>query len=844
MFNPREYANSLPDGFGVLEVVGEEREPRRFVPLRWTELTGEVIGPVGALCLTQVFGYTKGECDRALEALYRFPLPGDAAVTGVTVRFGQTEIRAALKEREEAERDYAEATAEGRQAALTTRESPDVFTLQVAGLKPDEEVVVRTEYVQLARPEGGGWSLRVPLTTAPRYVRDDEAFSRPAQGQPLALLRDPGHRFSLDLTVRGAARMQSPTHALEVTPRGDDLRVRLRDGKILPDRDCLLVWTPRQERDTAALQVWTHDDGTFVSFLALVAPPAAPGKRVPREVVLLVDHSGSMTGAKWEAADWAVKRFLAGMTPEEWFALSLFHDATRWLAPEPRPADPAAVREAVAFLEANRDSGGTELAIALEEALRLPRGPGEARHVLIITDAQVSDAGRLLRLAEEERRRPDRRRISLLCIDAAPNATLVHELAERGGGAARFLTSAPDEGDIATALDAVLAEWDAPALAGLRLEVSHPEARAAGAERLPDAAAGWSALDLGDLPAGRAAWVAGRVPSAGARELAFRLVAPGAGKVAARSLPATGGAARAIGALAAARLLLGLERLAHARCTAAEVREALERMGYDPDTVLSGAPEETEGRRKVPQAMALRRLLARESLAAGVVSSETAFVATREEAGERVAGPVVVASALPAGWSEEFLDVGRIPPAMGAHGFVARMLAAPPPGAASLMSAAFGPADVFIGEEALPMSAPTAPAAKATPGFRRPLASGEELFSGVPRTGEGEILLWGSEAGEERWPGAVRFTRLLLRFPEGAPEAEALDPELALLLFVADMAAPRARVTVADLLRQGGERPLNLRRLPGEPVRLLLQDPSGAWQSGAPRIEVALIAAS
>jgi len=187
----------------VLEILdGEER--RQFVPLKRTELKGEIVGPLGSFHLTQVYGYSKEQMDKVLEAVYRFPLPGDAAVTGVTVRFGEVEIRAELKERGEAEKEYEEAKQEGRQAALATRESPDVFTLQVAGIQRDEDVAVETSYVQLAKPEGDAWSLRVPLTTAPRYVRSDELTSRPAHGQPLLLLRDPGHRFVLDVTVRGA----------------------------------------------------------------------------------------------------------------------------------------------------------------------------------------------------------------------------------------------------------------------------------------------------------------------------------------------------------------------------------------------------------------------------------------------------------------------------------------------------------------------------------------------------------------------------------------------------------------------------------------------------------------
>jgi Ca-activated chloride channel family protein len=222
MFNPAAYENSRPDGIGALEVVNgdapEPGQPRRFVPLKRTELKGEVAGPLASLRLIQTYGYSREQCDKVLETVYRFPLPGDAAVTHVQVCFGEVEIRAALKERQQAEAEYTEAKRQGRQAALATREAPDVFTLRVAGIHPDEDVTVETAYVQRARSEGTGWSLRIPLTTAPRYVREDESGSRHAEGPPLLLLRDPGHRFALDLTVRGAGA---------VPPR-DVSRTRLR----------------------------------------------------------------------------------------------------------------------------------------------------------------------------------------------------------------------------------------------------------------------------------------------------------------------------------------------------------------------------------------------------------------------------------------------------------------------------------------------------------------------------------------------------------------------------------------------------------------------------------------
>src|SRR5262245_65842403 len=100
MFNPKTFANSRPDGIGALEIASETgnqpEQPGLFVPLKRTELSGAVTGPLASLRLTQIYGYSKEQCERALEAIYRFPLPVDAAVTNVRVSFGEADIRAGL----------------------------------------------------------------------------------------------------------------------------------------------------------------------------------------------------------------------------------------------------------------------------------------------------------------------------------------------------------------------------------------------------------------------------------------------------------------------------------------------------------------------------------------------------------------------------------------------------------------------------------------------------------------------------------------------------------------------------------------------------------------------------
>ncbi len=863
MFNPAVYENTRPDGVPVLEVIPDDDtrkrpQPRLFVPLKRSALRGEIVGPLASLRLEQTFGYTRAQLDKVIEAHYRFPLPGDAAVTAVRVRFGEVEIIAELKERGAAEAEYDEARKQGQQAALATRESSSVFTLRVAGIRPEEDVVVETQYVQLARPEGQGWSLRVPLTTAPRYVRDDEASSRPAEGQPLLLLRDPGHRFSLDVVLRDAATVTSPTHALDVVePDADasapeDRHVRLRGGEVLPDRDCVLVWTPRQTQEHPALHVRTYDDTAagWTYLLALVAPPAASERltRVPREVTLLVDHSGSMRGPKWESSDWAVARFLNGLSPQDALALCLFHTTTRWFADQMRAADSETVQAALRFVQDNKDSGGTNMGVALEQALGIAPLAGEhARHLLLVTDAQVSDEGRIRRLVDEEAARTPRRRTSVLCIDAAPNAFLAHEIADRGGGMARFLTSSPEEEDITTALEQVLSDWDAPVHANLTLNVNREAAQATGRALLPGAPAGWQAIDLGDLPAGRAIWVAARVPLATDAPLRCEVHAAGKRLAEAEASPV---ALPALKALFGARRVLALEYLIGSGYTGDDLRDQLERLGYGTDDLARVSDRKhiyaENAREEV--AKALKALLVREALDYGLASSETAFVAVRKEKGEVVAGTVPVANALPSGWSEEFLSPGAM--------FFMRSS-----GVADMSMGGFGqpqaPASTNAGMGAQlaalqrkggarPHRKEAAPARPVTPpASARPTApSGSvTLFEGTPVFQSGQALLFDSnrsgDAGRLAGQGTIR--QLAIAFAKGAPDADALDAGLMLLIYVGDLATPRARASLRDMLRQGGSRPLNLALRAGDVVRVVLLDPNNVWARVAPTLRLSVL---
>lgn len=830
-FASERFDNAASGGVAVMEIVsttdeeGSPSRPGRFVPLRKTDVTGIVTGPLASITVTHRYSFTKKDHPDPVEALYRFPLPGDAAVTACTVRFGDVTIATELKEREKAEKEYEEAKQEGKQAVLLTRESPNVFTLAVQGIRPDEEVTVATTYVQMGEPEKAGWSLRIPLTTAPRFVRQDERGSAHAEGNPLGVYRDPGHRFSLNLTFEDPCALESPTHKI-LTPKGEGnaQHVTLAKGAEIPDRDFVITWTPEkaaEDETPASLQVYEYTpEGEKDSWFFGLLTPASPEilrehETIPREIILLVDHSGSMHGAKWEASDWAVISFLNSLSPEDRFSLGLFHNTTSWFAPRPLPATQENITQAVDYLTGNRDDGGTNLGVALEQALRTPRPEKEtySQHVLLITDAQVTDDGRILRMVEREARRSEGRKISILCIDAAPNDYLAREIARKGKGIARFLTSSPEETDITTALEEVLEEWGSPVLAEATLKIHLEKGEGENltlpqGSRIPFEKKQVASLLLGDLPQKRARWVVGRMEGNNLKKISYTLDARGMDtplEAQLRKVDASEG--EALKALYGALVLNRLEQLYAGNYPKKDLMARLADLGYPEEAEALEEQSVYQENAQAARQEVLEPLLVRESLFYGIPCQVTAFVAVRQDSSVGSTTPVFVGNALPAGWDDPFAGgAPKAPAGSGSTGLsfmkMARM-AAPMPQTLAMDNAMIPPTGPQFEEvEGLVEMEDVKPG---------PLS----LYHGTP-SGDAEQVLY------EEFLSGQRLFKALEVETEASYQGKAV-----LLLYVGDMAAPRARIPLEQLLLAGGKRPLHIAAPSGVLVKLVLKDPQG-----------------
>ncbi|MDR2136712.1 MAG: VWA domain-containing protein, partial [Synergistaceae bacterium] len=851
-FDTSRYYNSPPDGPPYMEVQskGKARKVQRFVPLRESRLSGSIEGPLAALSLSQKYSFTKAQSARPIEALYRFPLPGDAAVKGVIVRFGGVEIETSLKERGEARAEYDAARSEGRQAAFVSRESGNSFTMSITGIEPDVTVEVLVNFVAVARPMESGWELRFPLTLPPRYVRADEAGTPQAGSNPLALAIDPGHRFSMDLKIRDARDVASSTHEIAVKDETGVSTATLAKGVVTPDRDLLLSWKPDVGQETGGL-FYAEEDGeegedTYFLLLAAAGQGGEDSQRLKREVTLLIDHSGSMEGAKWAAADWAAKKFLSDLEEGDFFDVAFFHNDVHLFSKKMLEANPKNVAKAIEFVMKNRSSGGTELGKALEQMLMIPKAePKEnignieniekiARQLLVITDAQVTDEGRILELARREYESDSKRRISVLCIDASPNDTLTNRLAERGGGTAVYLTSQPDAEDVTTAVDEILSRWSRPVAEKVILEVAaqtlHVAGRtkAASDEHDRDDRNGRVEAELGSLMGGEPLWIVGKISGIGKGEpvrvrfderhvdvAISPVAAEGKQRKQAKQAKEKRGAIRT---LYGARQIQELEFLKNSRLSGEELRNELLSLGYETHDERSKVYEENND---VSARDVVDELLLTESLKYGIVSTRTAFVASRTEKGKHVGDTLLTPNALPSGWDDGWDDDAStfyesgIPSGFFGRPMMVMPASAPPVGA--MMGRPFRRSS----SRAMGASMDDAGAGDGAEPEKTSIYDSEVTVPGAGEAALGEVVLK-EITGSGRLSGLGLSEESLKSL--GGENLSKLFIHVYIRIYIDGNVRSSAAVKLSDLVKLGGERPLNL--VYGKSVRFVLSNES------------------
>jgi Ca-activated chloride channel family protein len=477
-----------------------------------TEVNIRIAGFIAEVSVSQTFrndgaGWTEGR--------YVFPLPEDAAVNSLRLRLGERIIEGEIREREAARAVYTAATQAGQRAGLVEQERPNLFSTSVANIGPGQEIRVEIDYVQTLRYDSGEFRLRFPMTFTPRYIPGrplpaEVSYQAGAGGwaTPTDAVADAGRitppmqhplggplnptQLQVELTPGfELARLQSLYHPIAQARSGERHSLRVLTER--SDRDFVLVWAPEPAQTPQAAVFTEQVDGEAYALLMLL-PPQIGGERLPRELVFVIDTSGSMAGDSIHQAKAALLLALERLGPADHFNVIQFNSQAEALFTASVPAMPAALGQAKAYVQRLSANGGTEMSAALRLALSAVAGEEERlRQVVFITDGAVGNEAELFGQIQREL---GAARLFTVGIGSAPNGYFMRKAAGFGRGSFTYIGRLDEVG---TRMGELFAKLESPLLRDLC--VRWPGVAEAYPEKLPDLYAGEPLVLTARLPA-------------------------------------------------------------------------------------------------------------------------------------------------------------------------------------------------------------------------------------------------------------------------------------------------------------------------------------------------------
>lgn len=462
-------------------------------------------GMLAKVVLTQTFQNSGPDW---AEAVYVFPLPETAAVSRMVMTIGERKLVAEIRERQEAQRIYQEAKAAGKRAALTNQQRPNLFTQAVANIGPGEMVTIELQFQDLVDYRDGVFRWRLPTTLTPRYIpgtpSDDpemhsdlgNGWSLPTDQVPDAHLITPWMAVAADgidnpLSVHvtldtglSLADISSPYHQLVTVAKNADKGVYhdivTQPAQVPMDRDFELSWrTPGGQAPNAALFV-EQVAGEDYALLMVVPPQQALTQTLPREVIFIIDTSGSMGGTSIEQAKSSLQMALGRLNSGDRFNLIEFNSYHRALFAQSQPASASNLQRAQNFVAKLRANGGTEMEAPLRAALEAPETEGYLKQVVFITDGSVGNEAALFELIH---RKLGDARLFTVGIGSAPNSFFMRKAAEFGRGTFTFIGA---QHEVAERMQALFNKLESPVLTDIAIAWPNGITPEIWPERIPD----------------------------------------------------------------------------------------------------------------------------------------------------------------------------------------------------------------------------------------------------------------------------------------------------------------------------------------------------------------------
>jgi Ca-activated chloride channel homolog len=409
--------------------------------LESTQVSAQIDGVIADVTVRQLY---RNGGDAPLHTRYVFPASTRAAVHGLSLEVGDKRVRAQIRERQAAAREFEHAAQSGKTASLLEQERPNVFSMAVANVLPGDRVTVELHYSELLVAQDGQYEFVYPTVVGPRYARE---LPHAELGGPYMVQGDsPDSSFELELALSGAVPLtavHSSSHKLDVRyVNPANARVRLARGQgYAGNRDFVLQYALTGAQPESGLLLYEGADEKY--FLLMLQPPArVPAASLPaREYVFVLDVSGSMRGFPLDTAKQLVQELVGSLRPQDSFNVLLFAGQSRLLSEHSLSATPTNIERALALIDDEYGGGGTELEAALERVLQLPRNAHSSRSVVLITDGYIAQERGAFELIEQNLGNTN---VFAFGVGSSVNRYLIDGVARTGRGEP-FVVTQPEQ---------------------------------------------------------------------------------------------------------------------------------------------------------------------------------------------------------------------------------------------------------------------------------------------------------------------------------------------------------------------------------------------------------------
>lgn len=439
-----------PGGLFVQTPSGQQQ----VFPLKHTEVKAKIAGNLSRVEVTQTF---ENPFSDPLEAIYGFPLPDEAAVDDMEIKIGDRVIKGDIKKREEAQKIYDQARQEGRTAGLLEQERDNIFTQSLANIKPGEQIDVTIRYTDSLKFEGGDYEFVFPMVVGPRYIPGSPLPSR--RDQPLTSDTDrvpdasritppvlrPGTRSGHDINVTveidagvPIQALRSPSHQLRIERNGNTAQVQLGEEDTIPNKDLILRYRVAGKQTQTTVLAQADERGGHFAVYLIPAIEYRSNEIVPKDVVFLMDTSGSQQGDPLLKSQELMRRFINGLNPDDTFSIIDFANTTTQLSPAPLPNTAQNRAKAIAYVDQLDANGGTELLNGIQAVLNFPAAPaGRLRSVVLLTDGYIGNENEVI--AQVQRQLKPGNRLYSFGVGSSVNRFLLDRLAEVGRGTSQVI---------------------------------------------------------------------------------------------------------------------------------------------------------------------------------------------------------------------------------------------------------------------------------------------------------------------------------------------------------------------------------------------------------------------